>query len=88
MEQEHPGAIIRRQLLDDCDLSQAQLADRLGYGKQAICLLVNGKKSITPRMALALEREFPQLGEAELWLSIQAAYDLQEELEKQGRDKA
>lgn len=50
----HPGATLR-DLLDERDLSQAELAIRMGRPQKTISEIVNGKTAITPETALELE---------------------------------
>lgn len=70
----HPGIFIQEDILEEFNLTQEALAQRLGVSRRSINQLVNGKRSITADMALRLGQfthTTPQL-----WLNLQAAVDL------------
>ena len=69
----HPGGLIRDSL-DDLHLSVADGSVALGVTRQQLYNVLNGKSAITPEMAVRLEKAFG--GPAEMWLRMQAAYDL------------
>jgi addiction module HigA family antidote len=69
----HPG----RGLRDDIDalgLTVAEAAEALGITRQQLYNVISGKSSITPEMALRLEKGLG--GTAAAWLGMQAAYDI------------
>lgn len=70
----HPGRIVRSMCLEPCGLSVTEAAAGLGVSRQALNNLVNEKAAVSPEMAIRLERSFG--GSAEMWLSLQLAYDL------------
>lgn len=70
---EHPGAYLR-ELMQAHGVTQAALAAAMGIPPQVISEIWNAKKSITPRVALLLERELG-VG-AEGWLFLQLRFDL------------
>ncbi|MEO9146396.1 MAG: HigA family addiction module antitoxin [Ginsengibacter sp.] len=55
----------------------AGLAEVLGVSRLTLSKIVNGNGSITPNMALRIEKVFG--GNADFWLRIQRGYDLIEE---------
>ena len=69
----HPGEALALELAER-ELTQHDLARMMGQPSQAISELVRGKKRLTAKTALQLERalEIP----AHIWLSLQAEYDL------------
>jgi addiction module HigA family antidote len=69
----HPGELIRDNL-DDLGLSIAEAALGLGITRQQLYNVVNGKSSISPEMALRFEKAFG--GSADIWLHMQANFDL------------
>lgn len=75
----HPGAILREEFLPRLrqELSQGEIADRLGISRPRLNELLNGARSVTPDTALRLARAFGTT--AEFWLSAQARWDLQEQ---------
>lgn len=66
-----PGATLR-DLMEERDWTQRELADRLGRPPQAVNEIIAGKKEITEDTALELERvlEVP----AQFWLAREAQY--------------
>jgi antitoxin HigA-1 len=73
----HPGDVLREDFLVPLGMSAYRLAQRLRMSPTAVGEILAGKRSITPTTALKLERLFG--AEAEFWLNLQAAYDLEEE---------
>lgn len=69
----HPGSLLAEEL-EVRDMSQRELARRIGRPYQVINEIVRGRKAITAETALQLESEFGT--PAYLWLSLQADYDL------------
>ena len=70
----HPGEILKYDYLEPLNLSVTKLADILGVSRKALSSIVNGRKSVTPEMALRLSRAFNTT--PELWLNLQKNYDL------------
>jgi antitoxin HigA-1 len=56
------------------DLTQVELAARLGVSYPRVNELIHGKRDMTPDTALRLERLFGV--EAQFWLNLQLAWDL------------
>lgn len=76
----HPGIILKEDVFDDNDLSISDAAEMLGVSRITISKIVNEKGSITPNIALRIERVFG--GNADFWLRMQRGYDLLEEKKK------
>jgi antitoxin HigA-1 len=72
----HPGQIVRRDCLEELELSVTQGARALGVTRQALNNIVNGKSGISPEMAIRLSKAFGSTPET--WLAMQSAYDLAE----------
>jgi antitoxin HigA-1 len=70
----HPGGVVLRQCIEPLDLSITNAAAALGVTRTTLSELVNGKRGISPEMAVRLEKVFG--GSAESWLVQQAQYDL------------
>ncbi|HXM18888.1 MAG TPA: HigA family addiction module antitoxin [Candidatus Tumulicola sp.] len=71
-----PGAVLRDMFLGDngLDVTQGELAGRLGISRQNFNAILNGKRAVTPLMALRLERV---LGvDAQTWMNLQLAVDM------------
>jgi antitoxin HigA-1 len=70
----HPGTILKEMYLDEMELSQADLAERIGCKYAKVNEIVNGKRGITPEFAIDLEKALKI--EADMWVSLQGKYDL------------
>ncbi len=70
----HPGLFIKEFILHELSIPQKQLAKVLGLPRGTINQLVNGKRKITPDIALRLSR-FTKTT-PELWLNMQRSIDL------------
>lgn len=69
----HPGETLR-ETLQERGLTQLACAELIGRSVQVVNTIIKGKKSITADTALDLEHG---LGiSAELWVNLQANYDL------------
>jgi antitoxin HigA-1 len=73
-EPPHPGQHIRLEYLEPLGLSVTDTARILGVTRANLSNLVNGKSDISSEMALQLAKAFG--GSADIWLRLQAAYDL------------
>lgn len=74
----HPGEMLRKEFLEPLGMSQRELADRLGVHYPRVNELVNGKRGVTTETAVMLAK---LLGTSpELWLNLQATFDLYETL--------
>ncbi len=69
----HPGIGLKDDL-DALGLTVAEAANGLGVTRQQLYNVISGKSSITPEMALRLERAIGST--ADHWLRLQTAYDL------------
>ena len=69
-----PGIVIQEDVLDRFQLTQGDLANRLGVARRTINELVGGKRSISTEMALKLSALTGQ--SAEYWLALQMNFDL------------
>jgi addiction module HigA family antidote len=70
----HPGLSVKHDCLEPLGLSVTKAAKILGVTRQTLNDLVNGRRGISPEMALRLDMAFG--GGADTWLRLQAAYDL------------
>lgn len=74
MKPAHPGPKFYELLLAETNLNITSAAKELGVSRKQLSEVVNGIASITPEMALRIEKVFGS--SAELWLKLQAKYDL------------
>lgn len=70
----HPGHFLESRFLKPLQLSQEALARELGISRRRVNEIVNGRRGLTPDTAIRLARYF-RTG-PELWLHLQAAWDL------------
>jgi addiction module HigA family antidote len=68
----HPGEVLREYLPESLGVTEA--ARRLGVTRQALSALLNGRSGVSAEMALRLESALGT--SAEMWLEMQAGYDL------------
>ena len=70
----HPGRVVRQECIEPLGLSITEAARALGVTRTTLSELVNGKRGISPEMAVRLSQVFG--GSAESWLTQQAQYEL------------
>ncbi|HUA87030.1 MAG TPA: HigA family addiction module antitoxin [Bryobacteraceae bacterium] len=70
----HPGAVVFQECIEPLGLNLTDAATALGVTRNTLSELVHGKRSVSPEMAVRLEKVFG--GSAESWLLQQAQYDL------------
>lgn len=71
----HPGEILLEDFLKPMGISQYRLAQAIHVSPRRINEIVHGTRGITADTAVRLSRYFGT--SAELWLGLQADYDLQ-----------
>lgn len=72
----HPGEILLQEFLEPMQLTQMELAHRMGISVQRINTLINGKRDMTAETAILLSRALKTT--PEFWMNLQDAYDLYE----------
>jgi addiction module HigA family antidote len=70
----HPGAVVLQECIEPLGLTITDAAAALGVTRNTLSELVNGKRGISPEMAVRLSKVFG--GDEESWLVQQAQYDL------------
>jgi addiction module HigA family antidote len=70
----HPGGFIFRECIEPLGLTITDAAAALGVTRTTLSELVNGKRGISPEMALRLSQVFGR--SAQSWIVQQAQYDL------------
>ena len=73
MTPSHPGAFIRLEVIEEFGLNVAAAARILGVGRATLSDLVNGNASLSPEMALRVEKAFGL--SMDLLLRMQAWHD-------------
>jgi addiction module HigA family antidote len=69
----HPGALAKANL-EELSLSVASAAKAMKVTRQQLYNVIQGRSAVSPEMALRFEQAFG--GSANMWLGMQAAYDL------------
>ena len=80
----HPGLLVK-ECLDDLGLSVAEAAVGLGVSRQQLHKVVTCRSSVSPEMAVRLEKAFGST--ADTWLRMQMNYDLAQ-VRKRGHEIA
>jgi addiction module HigA family antidote len=70
----HPGEIIKNDILPSVGLSVTAAAKALGVSRQMLHDILAGRKPLSAVMCLKVARLFGST--PELWMRLQAAYDL------------
>ena len=76
----HPGAILREDVLPALEMTQTELAQRLGVSRLSVSELLHEKRGMTPEMALLVAKLLNTTPES--WLRMQEAIDLWEVQQK------
>jgi antitoxin HigA-1 len=71
----HPGDVLREDFMKPLGLSAYRVAKEIGTTPIAISQICRGKRNVSAEMALKLGRLFNI--SPELWMGIQADYDLE-----------
>ncbi|GMQ87140.1 MAG: HigA family addiction module antitoxin [Gammaproteobacteria bacterium] len=72
----HPGQVLAEIYMSEMGLSQTGLAKLCACSPRKINKIVNGKRSISPSFAIILEDVLGTT--AEMWVRMQAEYELWE----------
>jgi len=70
----HPGSVVLCECIEPLGLTITQAAAALGVARTTLSELVNGKRGISPEMAIRLAQVFG--GSAQSWITQQAHYEL------------
>jgi addiction module HigA family antidote len=69
----HPGEALLEDYIEPMGLTVRAVAAALGITYQALREIVDGRRGITPEVADRIQNQFG--GDAQDWLTLQAAYD-------------
>jgi len=81
----HPGRIIKSACLEPVGLSVTAGAKVLGVTRQTLAKIINGKSGVSAEMAIRLAKAFGST--ADLWVRMQASYDLAQARKGEGKIK-
>ena len=79
----HPGEMLLREFLEPLGVSQAEAARRMNIPFQRLNAIVNGRRAVSAETALLLEAL--TRWDAQIWLTLQAKWDLWQALHARGR---
>ena len=79
----HPGEMLLREFLDPLGVSQVEAAERMGVPFQRINSIVRGRRGVSAETALLFEALTGW--DAQIWLSLQAKWDLWQARSARGR---
>jgi len=81
----HPGQFVRMEVLEPLGLNVTEAARVLGVTRAALSALLNGRASLSPDMALRVEKAFgPKM---DTLMRMQASYDIAEARDRSGEIK-
>lgn len=69
----HPGILLKEELTAR-GMKQVDLAGQLGLAKNVLSEIINGKRNITPEIAVRLEKALDI--NAEFWMKYQVAFEI------------
>jgi addiction module HigA family antidote len=72
----HPGVVLREDVLPALDMTQTELAQRLGVSRLTVSELLHEKRALSPEMAARIGKLLHTTPES--WLRMQSAVDLWE----------
>lgn len=85
----HPGEVLVKDFIEAHGITRYRVAKAMGVPQRRVDEICAGKRTVSADTALRLERVFGM--EAQVWLNLQARYDLetaQRELSKRIRREA
>lgn len=80
-----PGEMLTEEYLKPINMTQTELAAKVGVTPRTINEICNGKRAISAKMALLLADYFKT--SPEYWMNMQVACDLWKEWEKMNKSK-
>ncbi|MGV6989821.1 HigA family addiction module antitoxin [Testudinibacter sp. P80/BLE/0925] len=70
----HPGAILREDVLPELQMTITDFAAHLGFSRETISRILHERAPVSANLAYRLE--LAGVSSADLWLKLQAAYDI------------
>jgi addiction module HigA family antidote len=81
----HPGQFIRMEVVEPLGLSVTDAAKALGVTRAALSALLNGRASLSPDMAIRIEKAFgPKM---DTLLRMQTAFEIAQARKREGKIK-
>lgn len=70
----HPGGVMKALYLDELGITLTDFAAQISVSRKAVSAICNGKKSVTPEMAIRIGKALGT--DPGMWLTMQHNYDL------------
>jgi addiction module HigA family antidote len=70
----HPGGFVRTEIIEPMELSVTAAAEALGITRAALSAFLNGRSSLSPEMALRIEKAFGV--NMDTLMRMQGSYDI------------
>lgn len=80
----HPGEVLREEFMEPLGLSVSDMAEALDVAPRLIAQVVSEKAKVTANLALRLSRCFGM--SPDVWIGMQADYDLETAKERQAEE--
>lgn len=80
----HPGELLREEILPAAKIAQAELARRMGVSRRTVNEICQERRGVSADMAHRLARVLNTT--PDLWINMQAAVDIWDALDANGRD--
>ena len=81
MNETHPGAVLREDVIVPLGLSVTEAAKRLRITRKTLSLLLNERAALSPQMAIRIAKATNTSPES--WLSMQTKLDLWDAMQTQ-----
>lgn len=81
----HPGGFVRTEIIEPLDLSVTAAAEALGITRAALSAFLNERSSLSPEMALRIEKAFGV--SMETLMRMQNSYDIAQARKREGQIK-
>ena len=78
----HPGLFVRLEVIEPLGLSVTEAAKALGVTRPALSALLNGRASLSPEMAIRIEKAFGP--DMETLMCMQTSYDVAQARKRRG----
>ena len=81
----HPGSFVRAEIIDAAELSVTAAAEVLGVTRPALSSFLNERSSLSPDMALRIEKAFGV--SMDTLMRMQSSYDIAQARKREGEIK-
>jgi addiction module HigA family antidote len=78
----HPGAFVKSEIIGPLELSVTDAAEVLGITRAALSSFLNGRSSLSPEMALRIEKAFGT--SMDTLMRMQCSFDIAEARNREG----